>query len=62
MIAFIIWIVGLVLSIKAGLEIFQLEGDLLKKVLFIVLVLCFSWIGLAVYYLFARDKMAQWVK
>jgi hypothetical protein len=62
MIAFIIWIVGLVLSIKAALEIFQLEGDLLKKVLFIVLVLCFSWIGLAVYYLFARDKMAQWVK
>ena len=62
MIAFIIWIVGLVLSIKAALEIFQFEGDLLKKVLFIVLVLCFSWIGLAVYYLFARDKMAQWVK
>ena len=62
MIAFIIWIVGLVLSIKAALEIFQLEGDLIKKVLFIVLVLCFSWIGLAVYYLFARDKMAEWVK
>lgn len=62
MIAFIIWIVGLVLSIKAALEIFQLEGDLLKKVLFIVLVLCFSWIGLAVYYLYAREKMAQWVK
>ena len=62
MIAFIIWIVGLVLSIKAALEIFQFEGDLLKKVLFIVLVLCFSWIGLAVYYLYAREKMAQWVK
>ena len=62
MVGFIIWIVGLVLSIKAALEIFQLEGDLLKKVLFIVLVLCFSWIGLAVYYLYAREKMAQWVK
>ena len=58
----IIWIVGLVLSIKAALEIYRLEGDFIKKVLFIVLVLCCSWIGLAVYYLFAREKMVQWVK
>lgn len=62
MIAFICWIIGLVLSIKAALEIYHLEGDFIKKVLFIVLVLICSWIGLAVYYLFARDKMAQWVK
>ena len=44
------------------LEIYRLNGDFIKKVLFIVLVLCCSWIGLAVYYLFAREKMAQWVK
>lgn len=62
MIAFICWIIGLVLSIKAALEIYHLEGDLLKKVLFIVLVLVCSWLGLAVYYLFARDKMPEWVK
>ncbi len=62
MIGFIIWIVGLVLAIKAALEIYRLEGDMLKKVLFIVLVLCTSWIGLLVYYLIARDKMAEWVK
>lgn len=62
MIAFICWIIGLVLSIKAALEIYHLEGDLLKKVLFIVLVLLCSWLGLAVYYLFARDKMPEWVK
>lgn len=58
----IIWIVGLVLSIKAALEIYRLEGDFIKKVLFIVLVLCCSWIGLAVYYFYAKDKIAQWVK
>ncbi len=62
MIAFICWVIGLVLSIKAALEIYHLEGDLLKKVLFIVLVLLCSWLGLAVYYLFARDKMPEWVK
>ena len=58
----IIWIVGLVLSIKAALEIYRLEGDFIKKVLFIVLVLCCSWIGLAAYYFYAKDKIAQWVK
>ena len=62
MIGFIIWIIGLVLAIKAALEIYQLNGDTLKKVLGIVILLCPSWVGLAVYYLFAREKMAQWVK
>ena len=62
MIGFIIWIVGLVLAVKAALEIYHLEGDIIKKVLFIALVLCTSWVGLIVYYLVARDKMAQWVK
>ena len=62
MIGFIVWIIGLVLSVKAALEIYRLNGDFIKKVLFIVFVLCCSWIGLAVYYLFAREKMAQWVE
>ena len=62
MIAFICWIIGLVLSVKAALEIYRLEGDLLKKIIFIVLVLVCSWLGLVVYYLFARDMMAEWVK
>ena len=62
MIAFICWIIGLVLSVKSALEIYRLEGDLLKKIIFIVLVLICSWLGLVVYYLFARDKMAEWVK
>ena len=32
MIGFIIWIVGLVLAVKAALEIYHLEGDIIKKV------------------------------
>lgn len=62
MIALIAWIIGLVLSVKAALEIYRLEGDAIKKVLFIVLVIMCSWVGLVVYYLFARNKMAKWVK
>ncbi len=58
----ICWIIGLVLSIKAALEIYRLEGDALKKVFFIVLIIMCSWLGLIAYYLFARPKMAQWVK
>lgn len=62
MIGFIIWIIGLVLAIKAALEIYRLEGDFIKKLLFIILVLCTSWLGLCVYYFFAREKMIEWVK
>jgi hypothetical protein len=62
MISFIIWVVGLVLAIMAALEIYRLEGDMIKKVLFIVLLLLTSWIGLAVYYLLARKEIANWVK
>lgn len=62
MLSTIIWLVGLILAIKAALEIWNLNGDTFKKVVFVVLVLICSWVGLLVYYLFARDKMAQWVK
>ena len=62
MTGFIIWLVGFVLGIKAALEIYKLNGDLVKKILFIVVLLCASWVGLVVYYFFAREKVAQWVK
>ena len=62
MITFIIWIVGLVLAVMAALEIYRLEGDMVKKILCIVLLLLTSWIGLAVYYIFVRKDIAKWVK
>ncbi len=62
MIGLIIGIIGLVLTIMAALEIYRLEGDMLKKILFIVLLLITNWIGLVVYYLFARKEIANWVK
>lgn len=36
MIGFIIWIIGLVLTIKAGMEIRKTNGEVVKKLLFIV--------------------------
>ena len=59
MLSTIIWLVGLILAIKAALEIWNLNGDTFKKVVFVVLVLICSWVGLLVYYLFARDKMIE---
>ena len=62
MIGFIIYIIGLVLCIKAVLEILALNGDMPKKLIAAILIVITSWIGLAVYYFYARENMAQWVK
>jgi hypothetical protein len=62
MIGTIIWLIGLILTIKAALEIWKTPGDIVKKLLFIILLLITSWVGLIVYYLIAKDKIAGWVK
>lgn len=62
MIGFIIWIIGVVLTIKAAIEIWSLNVDPVKKIVVIVLLVLTSWLGIAVYYLVAKDKLATWLK
>lgn len=62
MVGFIIWLVGLILTIKACLEIWKLPVDGVKKLLAIIVLLITSWVGLLVYYFFAKDKLAGWLK
>ena len=62
MISFIIWIIGLVLAIKAVLEILQWNIDFVKKLLLAILILLTSWIGLAVYYFWGRENLPQMLK
>lgn len=62
MVGFIIWIVGLVLCIKAVLEIWKWNVDTVKKLLVIIAVLLTSWIGLAVYYFWGRQNLPQMLK
>ena len=62
MIGFIIWIIGLILAIKAVLEIMKWNVDGVKKLLVSILVLLTSWIGLAVYYFWGRDNLPQMLK
>lgn len=62
MLATIIWAIGFVLSIMAILDICKLNVDLVKKIVVIVILLLTNWIGLAVYYLYAKDRLAGWLK
>lgn len=62
MIGFVIWIIGVVLTIKVAIEIWNLNVDPVKKIVVIVLLVLTSWLGIAVYYLVAKDKLATWLK
>lgn len=62
MIGFIIWIIGLILAIKAVLEIMKWKVDGVKKLLIAILVLLTSWIGLIFYYFWGRDNLPQMLK
>jgi len=62
MIGFIIWLIGLVLTVKAAIEIWKLSTDTAKKLLAIILIILTSWLGLAFYYFYGKDKMSDWLK
>ena len=59
---FIIWIIGLVLCIKAVLEVLKWDIDGVKKLLVVILLLMTSWIGLAVYYVWGRQNLENMLK
>ena len=58
----IIYLVGVVLSVIAVLDILKKPISLVGKIITAVLVLCTSWIGLAVYYLYLKDHLTDWFK
>ena len=58
----IIYIVGVVLAVLAVIDIIKKPISIVGKIISAVLVLCTSWIGLAVYYLYAKDHLTEWFK
>ena len=58
----IIYIIGVVLAVLAVLDIIKKPISLVGKIISIVLVLITSWIGLAVYFLYAKDHLTEWFK
>ena len=62
MIGKIIYIDGIILCIKAVLDIIKMDLSKVGKVITIVLLLATSWVGLIVYYLYAKDHLTEWFK
>jgi uncharacterized protein YacL len=58
----IIYIIGVVLAILAVIDIAKKPISVIGKIISIILVLVTSWIGLAVYYLYAKDHLTEWFK
>ena len=58
----IIYIIGLVLAILAVIDIFKKPISIVGKIICSVIVLVTSWIGLLVYYLWAKDHITEWFK
>lgn len=62
MVGAIIWLVGLVLTIWCVADIFRKNISTGAKVLASLLVLLTSWIGLLVYYFYARYHLQEWFR
>ena len=58
----IIYIIGIVLSVIAVLDILKKPISMGGKIITSILVLITSWIGLAVYYFYAKDHLTEWFK
>ena len=58
----IIYFIGLVLAILAVLDIIKKPISLVGKIISCVLVLITSWVGLVVYYLYAKNHLTEWFK
>lgn len=62
MVGFVIWIVGLVLTIKAALEIWRIHAPIERRLIAIILIVLTSWIGLLFYYFYGKARMPHgWV-
>ena len=58
----IIYFIGIVLAILAVIDIVKKPISLVGKIICSVLVLATSWIGLVVYYLYAKNHITEWFK
>ncbi len=58
MLGFIIWLVGVICCIWCIKDVWNKKQlDNVIKILLTVGLLCFSWIGLAVYYFIIKDRI-----
>ncbi|WP_455609953.1 hypothetical protein [Bacteroides rodentium] len=53
--------VGLVLTIRAALEIWRIHAPAERRLIAIILVVLTSWVGLLFYYFYGKSRMPQWL-
>ena len=58
----IIYLIGLDLAVLAIIDILKKPISVVGKVISCVLVLITSWVGLVVYYLYAKNHLTEWFK
>ena len=58
----IIYIIGVILSVLAVIDILKKPISVVGKIISAVLVLATSWVGLVVYYLYAKNHLTEWFK
>ncbi|MBQ3185990.1 MAG: hypothetical protein IJB62_00345 [Alistipes sp.] len=58
----LLWLAGVICTIWCVLDIWKKDITLVGKVVVAVIVLLTSWIGLAVYYFWARHHVGEWFK
>lgn len=56
----IIWIAGIVFSFLAIVDVFKKNISMAGKIIMTILLLVTGWIGLVVYYLYAKDHVSEW--
>ena len=56
------YVIGVVLSVLAVIDILKKPISVAGKIITAVVVLLTSWVGLAVYYFYAKDHLTEWFK
>ncbi|MBE6335268.1 MAG: hypothetical protein E7066_01115 [Lentimicrobiaceae bacterium] len=62
MLSAILYLLGAVLGVAAIFEILKMPISKAGKVISIFLLLVMSWLGLIIYYLFARQNLVRWFR
>ena len=62
MFAVILYIIGIILAVKAVIEILHEPISNVGKTITIALVLLLSWVGIALYYLVLKVNLYKWFR
>lgn len=58
----LLYVIGVVLSVLAVIDILKKPISVAGKIITAVVVLLTSWVGVAVYYFYAKDHLTEWFK